>query len=73
MGELPTKLSEILQVAACLGSTFDQSTLRCGWSKGTTDSDDDCEFHAALEPLEKEGLLVKVSSIPPRFGFVHDK
>jgi len=66
-------LSEMLQVAACLGSTFDPSTLRCGWSKRSGDSDDYAEFHAALGGLEKEGLVVKVSSRPRRFSFVHDK
>jgi len=70
MRELPSDLSNILQVAACLGSTFDQSTLLAGISSHI---DDEVQLRAAVSDLQNEGLLVKVSSVPPRFSFVHDK
>jgi len=73
MGELPANMSEMLQVAACLGSTFDGNTLLCGWSRYSKDREDDEEFHVTLVCLEEEGLLVRVSSMPPRFSFVHDR
>jgi len=73
MRELPATLSEMLQVAACLGSTFDRNTLRCGWSRRGKDRDDDAEFQATLDGIQKVGMVVRVSLMPPRFSFVHDK
>ena len=70
MTDLPSKLSEMLRVAACLGATFEQGTLRCGLSRSIRD---ELEFEKALGDLQREGFLVKVSSLPPRYSFVHDK
>jgi hypothetical protein len=70
MSDLPSKLSKMLQVAACLGATIDQETLRYGLSRSIRD---ELEFEKALGDLQREGFLVKVSSMPPRFSFVHDK
>jgi len=44
MRELPVDLSEILQVAACLGSTFDQATLCAGMSRSI---DNEVQLNAA--------------------------
>ena len=76
MMELPGHLLDILKIAACLGSTFEQRLLNFVWSKfffnASMDSSCNDGFVSGIEDLIKEEILVKVSDTPPRMGWVHD-
>jgi predicted ATPase len=74
MDELPDPVIQSLQLAACLGSTFDEKTLGLVWDeirRGKDDTKEDIEhsLHVAVE----EGLLEEVGSASGSYRWVHDK
>ncbi len=76
MNNLPFHLLELLKLASCLGSTFDQHHIQRVWKKFLDDSpEQDCDklITNALHELGDAGLIIKVSQTPLRFSWVHDK
>ncbi len=76
MKMLPMHLLELLKLASCLGSTFDQYHIQRVWRKFMNDTpEQDCDklITNALDELGEAGLIVKVSQTPLRFSWVHVK
>jgi predicted ATPase len=74
MDELSDPVIQGLQLAACLGSTFDKKTLGLVWDeirRGKDDIKEDIE-HSLHVSVEK-GLLEEVDSASGRYRWVHDK
>jgi predicted ATPase len=74
MDELPDPVIQGLQLAACLGSTFDEKTLGLVWDeiqRGKDDIKEDIEH--LLNVSVEEGLLEEVDSASGSYRWVHDK
>jgi predicted ATPase len=74
MDELPDPIIQTLQLAACLGSTFDKKTLCLVWDeiwrgKDAIKEDIEHSLHVSVE----KGLLEEVNSALGSHRWVHDK
>jgi predicted ATPase len=74
MDELPDPVIQGLQLAACLGSTFDKKTLGLVWDeiqRGKDDIKENIEY--SLHISVEEGLIEEVDSASDSYRWVHDK
>jgi predicted ATPase len=77
MTTLPDDVSQILQIAACLGSSFDERTLSIVWHEYQSDEDNDLEEQISLEDrlivaIDK-GFLGRKQDEDSKLVWVHDK
>ena len=74
MNKLPDRVVKLLQLAACLGSSFDEKVIELVWHKHVGDDaqpQDTGTFKTLLEQVVQEHFLEEVG--PSRYRWVHDK
>ena len=69
MGSLPKPFVRLLQIAACLGSTFDERTLLLVWDELKVDD----EQHVELDRLVEKGIFEVAGTGTGRYRWLHDK
>ena len=72
MRKLSDDMQDLLQYAACLGSTFSPSTLQFVWkeNKNIILTDEELDVHAVLELAQQESFMEKCGT--DQLRWVHD-
>ena len=74
MTKLPQEMRRVLSMAACLGTSFDESRLKVVWCQlGSDDVNSIESLQKQLSVAVKEGFLEISDTASAKYRFVHDK